>query len=713
MQHKTGNTTIPPELAGRYTDFRMLGSGGSGEVFRAHDTILNKAVAIKLLRQASLNPETAVRFQQEAKVASKLKHHNIVTLMDFGITSKGAPYLAMECAEGMNLAEILDDYGKLPLEAAINILLQVCEGMEHAHNIGIVHRDLKPSNIIVNGDNLVTASVKVLDFGIAKLETADRTAGSVTKPGFIVGTPHYMSPEQFSGVNIDRRSDIYSVGCIMFRIVTGQFPFEGESMLEIMNDKQYCAPRLSDFVESIPDEFDTIVARCLELRPEDRYESMAELMEDLEIGRDHLKELSTYQETVEAPTKRKKRERTLRLSLAACYGILFTCVVPLFFTVLVNSKHVEQPEKADDVLSQIGMSERIAKQFHVDKLNRWTALGMIRDSELEYLATHKADKINVLILGDENTMSSQMRITERGYEALSKLPLRLLIACRSNLDDNALKHISKIATLRHLDITSTKVTDNGLKYLENNTNLIELLLNGDRITGDGIRSISTIKGLRTLYLDDTDISDKDLQPLANLPHLQTLHLNACKITDSGIDFISQMRNVHRLDFGKTTVTAKGFQKLKHLKLTGILVESLKTFDDQCLSIIAKQWPGLTYLNVNDTKITSKGVQSIGKLTQLRNLGLNTLPITDAEMEPIFHLTKLTKLNISLNRNLTDKTMARLAEMPSLVDVQLNCCSGVTERGYSMLAKNKDIQVEQYERNQNAVLEYGSLLNFDN
>ncbi len=714
MQNLSGNSTIPPELAGRYTDVRLLGSGASGEVFRAHDTILDKTVAIKLLKQSTLNPDATMRFQQEAKVASKLNHQNIVTLMDFGITSKSIPFLVMECAEGMSLAQILDECTSLPLEAAVNIILQVCEGMEHAHKNGIVHRDLKPSNIIVNGDNPGTASVKVLDFGIAKLETDSNTAGSITKKGFVVGTPHYMSPEQFSGVSVDRRTDIYSVGCIFFRIVTGHVPFEGESVLEIMQDKQFTAPRISDFVNNIPSEFDTIVAKCLEQDPEHRYRSMSGMIEALKLGIEQLKEESASQGTVATPEKQKQREvGKLRVSLVACYAILSACLVPILFTRLVTSHDVKPAVVNDDANNKTPMVEHISSQFEIDKPEkRWTARGMIRDAELEYLAMHHAEDINELILGDDNTLSNQVHITERGYRALSKIPLSALKVSRTNLDDNALNHISKIPTLLHLNISATRVTDKGLRFLENNANLLELLVIGDKITIDGIKSIATIKNLKTLFLDDTNIGDKDLQPLTKLAHLTKLRLNSCKISDSGLDTVAQMSGLNELDFGKTGVTAKGFEKLKHLKLAAILVESCKTFDDKCLAIIAAQWPTLTSLTVSDTRITSKGIQSIGKLNQLTSLAMSMLPITDADMEPIFHLSKLEKLNVSLNRNLTDKTMARLAEMPALTAVELNCCPRVTEAGYRMLAKGRGIEIEQYERHRKTVLDFGSLLDLD-
>ena len=274
-----------------------LGAGGMGEVYRARDTRLDRTVAIKVLgAQLSCDPERLQRFEQEARAASALNHPNIVTIYDIG-RQDDACYLAMEFVDGKTLRELLDA-GPLPLKKALTIAAQVADGLAKAHSAGIVHRDLKPENIIVSSDGLV----KILDFGLAKLATPMPEMTSVsataaipaTHPGMILGTVGYMSPEQARGKTVDFRSDQFSLGTVMYEMLTGRKPFHADSAAQTMATIIEDDPRpISDLNPRAPAPLRWIVERCLAKEPEERYASTRDLARDLQRVRDHLSEASS------------------------------------------------------------------------------------------------------------------------------------------------------------------------------------------------------------------------------------------------------------------------------------------------------------------------------------------------------------------------------------------------------------------------------------
>ena len=222
-------------IGGRYRLKRLLGQGGMGEVYEGEHIHITKRVAVKLLHpEISGDPEALVRFRQEAQSASSIGHENIVTIDDFGTMEDGRVYLTMEFLKGLSLAEAMLPPNSLTMVEALDVLLQVGDGLAAAHVKGIVHRDMKPENIFLTARTDGSTSVKILDFGIAKVSGTDRNE-SLTKTGTVFGTPHYMSPEQALGQKLDHRADIYSMGVILFELVTGQVPFRAESFMGILS----------------------------------------------------------------------------------------------------------------------------------------------------------------------------------------------------------------------------------------------------------------------------------------------------------------------------------------------------------------------------------------------------------------------------------------------------------------------------------------------
>jgi eukaryotic-like serine/threonine-protein kinase len=273
----------------RYKIEELLGEGGMGFVYRARHKVIGKKVAIKVLRaDLARDKEITERFQQEARAASSIGNPHIIDISDFGDLPDGSTYFVMEFLDGRSLANLIDSKLPLTVERICHITMQIADGLAGAHAGGIVHRDLKPDNIFLVSRGSDKDFVKILDFGIAKV-TGDASA-KLTKAGAVFGTPHYMSPEQAAGAPIDHRTDIYSLGVIMYEMMSGQLPFNADNFMGILTQHMYKAPVPIRALVSVPDRppvecpptLEAVILKCMSKKPEQRYQSMDELREDLE-----------------------------------------------------------------------------------------------------------------------------------------------------------------------------------------------------------------------------------------------------------------------------------------------------------------------------------------------------------------------------------------------------------------------------------------------
>lgn len=268
---------------GRYNIIGELGQGAMGTVYKAVDPLIDRIVAIKTINlnmAMDEKDEYESRFYQEAKAAGRLSHPNIVTIYDVGKSDEIA-YIAMEFLQGRELRDVLNDGKRMPVEQVINVVAQVAQGLAYAHEYGIVHRDVKPSNIMIVRDG----HVKITDFGIARMASA----AVRTQTGMVLGSPKYMSPEQVVGKLTDQRSDIFSLGVMLYEMLTGQAPFAGENINAIMYQTLNSEPPPpSTLSPNVPEMLNFIVAKALAKKLENRYQDAKAFAADLYACRDRL-----------------------------------------------------------------------------------------------------------------------------------------------------------------------------------------------------------------------------------------------------------------------------------------------------------------------------------------------------------------------------------------------------------------------------------------
>jgi serine/threonine protein kinase len=313
-----------------YKIMEKLGEGGMGVVYKAEDLKLKRTVALKFLpSELTRDQEANQRFIQEAQAASSLDHQNVCTIYEIDETNDGQTFIVMACYDGEVLKDKIQT-GPLNIEQAVDIIIQVAEGLKKTHAKGIVHRDIKPANIFITEDGVA----KILDFGLAKLAAP----AHLTKTGRTLGTVAYMSPEQAKGDKIDHRTDIWSLGVVLYEMLTGQLPFKGEYehavIYSILNEEP---ETIVTGRNDIPPALEQIVYKCLEKQAADRYETAKQLLNDL----NKLSDKSIKQKPGPPATKVKVRKRSSQYVIAA---FLFMVAIALIVKFGLLREKIKEPK---------------------------------------------------------------------------------------------------------------------------------------------------------------------------------------------------------------------------------------------------------------------------------------------------------------------------------------------------------------------------------
>ncbi|MBI2810425.1 MAG: protein kinase [Candidatus Melainabacteria bacterium] len=500
-------SALGERLSADYEFLEEIGSGGMGVVYKARHRLLKQTVAIKTLRATITSQTELRRFEQEAKLISSLTHHGIVHLRDFGTTESGKLHMVLDYVAGQSLADAIKWQGTLSVADTLDIVIQVCDAMRYAHKQGILHRDIKPSNIMFErtDDGL---DVKILDFGIAKiLDVSSHELASLTKTGELLGSPLYMSPEQASGKKLDARSDIYSLGIVMYEMLSGHPPFASLNTIDpISSQINLQVPTLRTIDKAIPPEIDAAVAKAVAKNPESRFQSMDDFkrtLTDIKSGKG-----TSLLNEADAEDKQKLEIRKFEFTLvlvSICLIVFSIGLLAIFLTRKEDSSVTDKPlpdvspfSDADDAVgtksSQEARANVIAK---------------------EYIRKHKGDKsidLSHLALTDAAmTPFTECRVTEKiilrgakltgpGLAYLIHLPLRQLDLYGCSIGDRSLFEIRNMKHLQELNLSHTDISDGGLAQLVGLLDLKRLSLKDVPVTDRGVAALTKVKTLECLNL---------------------------------------------------------------------------------------------------------------------------------------------------------------------------------------------------------------------
>lgn len=276
------DASVPGEIvSGKYEVIRLLGQGSSATVSLVRHLVTGNLYAMKMLNShVQQADEAKIRFEREANAISTLSHRNLVSLYDFGMKSSGQLYFITDFVDGLSLHHVMKVDWPLELSRVVGIFIQICDAMQYAHENGLIHRDLKPTNIILAADSNGAGLVRVVDFGIVKLSEGERRPQKLTQEGTVVGSPSYMSPEQCRAFEVDHRTDIYSLGCLLYEVITGKPAFDGKNSMDILVKQVTQAPPVisKEFPElAVDPRIEEIVLKLLAKDADDRFQTMADV----------------------------------------------------------------------------------------------------------------------------------------------------------------------------------------------------------------------------------------------------------------------------------------------------------------------------------------------------------------------------------------------------------------------------------------------------
>ncbi len=608
----------PDQFAGRYKILQSIGEGGVGVVYQAYDQNLKRTVAIKTLRFSGDNRKRVLRFQREAKAASKLKHPGLVEVFDFGITDDGTPFLSMEFIEGTALSKFLQQRGRVPCLEALQITFLIARAMDHAHANRVIHRDLKPSNILMIEEAGGDMRIKIVDFGLAAVLEEDSPAKTLTPTHAISGSPNYMSPEQIRLERVDERTDIYSLGCIFYELISGKPPFDSQTTLEILERQVTTAPLpLQQSTEPglVPDSVQHLADKMLAKQPGERFESMKALKEAIMHNIVELKSSAERKTAFEnslsdtgalailpLPLDQKgdsseRRLKILPLAITVCGA--FAILIAL---LLLTAKSHQSKAKDEDLTAQA------VQKAPTDIERDEGALDALSQSHFEgSLGRSKKIFSDDPSYDDEDLDKSLRRskefteielesssISDEALKRMHELPslISLDIAGAQNITDRGASYLTGLH-LRQLSLAGTKITDAAIADLSKIKTLTDLRLDNTNVSSQGVKVLAALPELDLLSLSNTKVRGKEFLVLTNLKHLRCLKLAKTKVTDEDMQYISQIKSLHQLWLTDSQISDKGLRYLLNLPgLKSLRFTRVSGFKPQTIELI-KQKTGCT------------------------------------------------------------------------------------------------------------------------
>ena len=598
-------------VEGKYLIVESLGKGGMGVVYKVEQVLLKRPMALKTLKGSEFSESKIRRFHSEAKLLAKLDHPGLVRVQDFGFVNHVKPFLVMDFVQGRTLATELQTSGVISLERSIKIFLELCFALGYAHAQDVVHRDVKPSNIMLTAAELPEDEhVKVLDFGIAKLmhhglnETED-----LTRTGEVFGSPFYMSPEQCAGKPVDHRTDIYSVGCIMFEVLTGAPPFTGETALTTMMLHQSEKPlslKEASMGREFPAEIEKLLAYMLEKDPDQRIQNMHEVSKVL-IGFQKGLSGADLSKPPRGTIVLGKKAREIRRIEFVAYMV---CALLAGCLVMLAMLFFNQQPQSNTTPIEAAPELPKGRWSSTSQDGKWKIFNFPKDYSLGRLSYGNHGTVNLdargtqyipvgvqLFFAPNNVFLAHPQFLRNfGPNDLANLEFKETGHCEkygskimplNTLSDDELIYCDKMTGLDSLSVKHCNVTDKGLSYIQN-LPLKSLNVDDTDVTAEGIKKMHCLKQLRylragnlkdggsliralagstqmeQLHLSDSELTDEDMKELAKIPNLKDVDIAFNPgITDRGLPYIVQLKHLHTLCLEHCAVTLEG--ALKYLK----------------------------------------------------------------------------------------------------------------------------------------------------
>lgn len=469
---------------------------------------------------------------------------------------------------------------------ACDVVLQICSAMDYAHRLQIMHRDLKPGNILLSGAETGKPVVKVIDFGIAKQLNLDE--GALTGAGVVLGTPSFISPEQASGETIDNRSDIYSLGCLMYKCLTGKAPFRGSTAVDVMSAQiNELAPTLMAGNPSLQfsDEIEEVVATALEKEPDQRFQSMDEFSTAIRA--------LAADGAVSVPADHLIDTTKGKISWASLFvvALLLILIGGIIYFILQYDSALDKDIARNDQIFDLRFKHHITTR-HVQKWEWFVIEGTVTDEQLSILP---------------------------------QLNVKRLDLASSSITDEQLTYLLNLPLLQGLDLRGTKISDKGIATIVKMRGLQTLLLERcPNVTSAGYRLLGNLKSLKILSLRDSNVSDEDLKYISKLSNLLLLYVSdSPNISDAAIDEILKLEKLVSIRVGGTKVTTKGIDKFKdHLELIFLGLDNLHLSDDTMPKSFSHR---ITMLDLSKNPLSYSGLAGALALKDLWYLDVRECP----------------------------------------------------------------------------------------
>lgn len=645
---------FPVDLLGRYSSPVLLGQGGMGLVFAAEDTVLDKNVAIKVLPAELQQDQKLVRFQKEARAAGKLNHPNIVSVLDFGVTKSGEPYMVMDFLNGQTLQDALAgrrQEDRLDLPTLLELIRGVCRGLSHAHEKGVLHRDIKSSNImlcpVTDNAGVTSLQAQLIDFGIAHMRKETAEEGFESTGQAIVGSPAYMAPEIGKGGKATPRSDVYSLGCVLYQGLTGSLPFQADSSLALIEKHINEKPRpLLDFIDLENDSFFADTVEAADSKP-DSSEPENSKSENPEPENPKIENRKIIVEQLQLLIDR---------ALAKDPQARFADIAEMQTAIFRIEEEFLHVEPASGPEFEKNMANR-TRSFLSSKLGAASLAGMVVLSSL--LAFFLYSRLNKLERkGDGIAMNKPYADPHKAWkhvDIVKQFGVAVLDGAEGVTDEDIIAGRVKGLKEGNLQISDSAITNKALEALRGKR-IKELDVSYTAVTDEGLKNVAEIRGLDALELNGLEgVTDKSLEYLLPLK-LYLLSLDSTRVTDAGVVKLTAIPTLHVLSLtGCENITDRSVLAFKdHPKMTNLSVSSTKVS-----SKALGQLTGLTCLRVNFNDFDDNDIKNLSGLKELEVLYMRGSKITPKGVKMLSRLPKLNRIDLNASANLSEADLLPL------------------------------------------------------